>query len=104
LLFAKKKKMFALEVPAAARLNWRRFDSGKLKSGKFDPAPKPPRLLTRVNSGRSALYETTFEHPAEPDRLQPLYARWQVETDSFSSVWTLPYAEALPFIFIQYDI
>jgi hypothetical protein len=56
----------AFEVPAAARSDSKWSGSGKWESGKFDPALKPPRLLTRVNSGRSVLYDTTFEHPANP--------------------------------------
>jgi|ERR1700678_728067 hypothetical protein len=71
----------AFEVPVAARSDSKCSGSGKWKSGKFDPALKPLRLLTRVNSGRSVLYETTFEHPAEPGRLHRLYAGWQIETD-----------------------
>ena len=37
----------------------------RLESGKFDPAPAPAETSALVNSGKSAVYETTFGHPVE---------------------------------------
>jgi hypothetical protein len=35
------------------------------ESGKFDPAPARARQTARVNSGKSAIYGTAFQHPVE---------------------------------------
>ena len=41
------------------------FAAVRLESGKVDPAPTRAEPTALVNSGRSAIYGTTFEYPAE---------------------------------------
>ena len=42
-----------------------RLAAVRLESEKFDPAPAPAETSALVNSGKSAVYETTFGHPVE---------------------------------------
>ena len=41
------------------------LEAVRLKSAKFDPAPASAKTLAPVNSGKSAIYGTTFGHPVE---------------------------------------